>query len=345
MTLWDTIKSWVDQNSKQYVYVQIPQAQSDVQYDETPLRANVDYFRLWLTDMYLAKSRQWFVNLHPVVQSTVRLRLMGDDDVSLSFVTNAPESALTRGVFQNYAMTELLPFRGGTVSLAASLLAFQGTNYANASISVLENFVPLVRAPLGQYLDVAKAVTNSLQGLLGAGNGSVHLGLFQTYASDGVANALRPGYVAVILATHDEVDTSKLRVKESRLYLGDQLFSGYDFMLFNVEKRAERDNWRLSYITEPMEQAVEQHLLGKTKEAEALMNTALLAVYRSADLTASDKRRVIQTIKEEIGAYAAGGQGAAKAGGYDLGELVQTRSMPVSEAAAYGELTLDEVFR
>ena len=84
------------------------------------------------------------------------------------------------------------------------------------------------------------------------------LGLHQTWTS-GTAGAapLRAGYFTVILADDAALDTRKFWIHNGRLAYGDAAqtakpLRGYNYMLFRLERRDERDDWdSLQTIQEP----------------------------------------------------------------------------------------------
>src|SRR5687768_8039395 len=72
--LWDWLRGVAQKDANQFLYVPIPKQRTNRDYSDQPLRVYRDYFRLWLSEMFLAKSRQWFVNWHPAFHSTVELK-------------------------------------------------------------------------------------------------------------------------------------------------------------------------------------------------------------------------------------------------------------------------------
>ena len=139
--------------------------------------------RLWLTDMFLAKSRNWFVDRYPAVHTSIGLKF-GNDTVKISHVTDGP-GQVGRGNFVDYALTDLIPFSGGLVEIQSGLIALKGTNYIKESIGILKDFSSLVTAPLGQTLDVAEKVSSGMQSLFGGGAGAVSLAFHKQYVAAG----------------------------------------------------------------------------------------------------------------------------------------------------------------
>jgi hypothetical protein len=350
--LWDTIKGWATQNASHYIYARIPDDRTDLPGSGTALKPQSSYFRLWLCQMYLTKSRNWFRDWHPAVHASVRLRFGEYNQLELSSVARPPEDALGKGVYLNYRLTELLPFNGGVVEIEAALLALQGADYLGSAIKVLQDFSGLLVAPLGQIVNVADKVSNGLRDMVGATNGQVHLGLHETLTSEGGggANVLRPGYLAVILATPRDIDPQGLYVRGDRLFYArtpgatPTPLEGYDYMLVRIEGRTERDDWRLKNIEEPLNKAAEALLKGETESAKAYKSAALVAAYQSPDLAVADKRRVIQAIKDELSALESSALGATGNEPIDFASImaIEAQNTSIEEAAAKGELSLEE---
>jgi hypothetical protein len=346
------MKSWAVQNADKYLYVPLAKQHTDSTDSDEPLVPELGYFRLWLSEMFLAQSRQWFRDWYPAVHSSVQLRFGNQNTVRFSHVTRTPQDTLAQGVLLNYPLTELMPFKGGVVEIEAGLLALQGTDYLKASIDLLKDFSSLVAAPLGQALGIAEKVSNAIQNLFGATNGQVHLTWHQTLTSagGGGSHEMKPGYIAVILATENKVNKERLYVKKDRLYYSQRVvdeptpLQGYDYMLFRIETRKERDDWRLKNIQEPLDQAIEALLTGNSQKASFFKQLALVAASQSPDLTVYDRRRVAQAIKGELEYYESTGLGAIGDNVRDLNSIMATRAIPIENAVALGEITFDELF-
>src|SRR5690349_9418643 len=104
MNLWDRIKSFKVQNAQQLVYGRIPPERTDVRAGPV-IGAYQGYFRIFLADMFLSQSRQWFTDQFPCVTASVRLDLEGQPGATLSRICQPPKEALSAGVRLNYALT------------------------------------------------------------------------------------------------------------------------------------------------------------------------------------------------------------------------------------------------
>ena len=137
--------------------------------------------RLWLADMFLSKSRTWFVDQYPAVHTSVALKF-GTEAIKISHVTNGSDK-IGRGALIDYALTDLVPFSGGTVEVQSALIALKGTNYLKESIGILKDFSSLVAAPLNQTIDIAEKVSSGLQNLFTGGNGDIALAFHKQYGA------------------------------------------------------------------------------------------------------------------------------------------------------------------
>ncbi len=303
MGFFNTIRSWAEANTERYIYEYIPNDRIDIDMDDTPLEPDASYFRIWLTEMYLAKSREWFTQWYPAVQASVNLKFGDAAPMLFSRVVRAPDNALARGVLMNYALTDLIPYRGGIVEVEAALMAFRGaggTTYLGSALGLLETFGGLVAPPLGQAVQIAQAVNKGIDDLISQADGTVHLSLHQAFISGNAANAMRGGFIAVVLATEEQVNSDALTIKENRLMYQGQPLVGYDYMLLQIERRAQRDDWQLSYIDELMDKIANAYAFGRSDEAETFQQALKFAVFDSDDFTFQDKVRVLRAIKQRI---------------------------------------------
>jgi hypothetical protein len=349
--LWNSLVGWKDRNAAHYLYEQIPRERTDVPNEPVELAPYQSYFRLWLKEMYLAKSRRWFTDWYPAVTALVKLKFADRDGVTLSSVAQPPEGKLSQGVFVNYRLTELLPYNGGAVEIDSGLIALKGANHLAPAIRILQSFSGLVAAPLLPVLSIAEKVATGMQDLVGSLDGEVHLSLHDTFTTgDGGGAKMRAGYAAVVLATDDQVKPGRLSVRENRLQYAatpggaPQPLGGFDYMLFHIEGRTERDDWRLSNIQKPLEEAIAALIAGEKEKADALTKVALTAAMTSPDLAVQDRRRVALAIRDELKAIAGEGLGATGGEVRDLQGIVRARAKSRAIAAQLPELTFEELF-
>jgi hypothetical protein len=339
-TPWDTIKTWFTDNAKQYSYVTLLDPNASVQ----KLVPYQHYLRVWLADMFLGKSRDWFVDEYPAVNAQIRLAFAGQT-VTFSQMASPPKELLGPGVFRNYPLTPLLPYPGGIVEVLAGLLALQGKSGWAQAVKVLEKFSSLVAPPLGQTLALAREVTSAVGDFVGQANGAVHLGLHQSFVSvgGGGANVLGTGYRAILLAPQNKFTDQNLTVVDDSLHSGGKALTGIDYMLFRIEARLERDDWQLPSIVEPWDKARTAFATGKPDEGKEHKTTAIAAAFMSPDLTRPDQLRVAKAIKADLTEVEGLGLGAVDMPAPDLEACVKAQGPSMSHALKMPRPSLSEL--
>lgn len=119
----------------------------------------------------------------------------------------------------------------------------------------------------------------------------------------------------------------------------------YDYMLFRIEGRNERDNWRMPNIEEPLNQAIRAILEGNADTAKQYKTAALLVVWQSPDLAVQDRRRVAKAIEDELADIARQGRGAVGTQVRSLQEIMAARAITVAQALRESELTAKEILQ
>jgi hypothetical protein len=360
MPLLESLKGLFTKEAAKYVYLPIARDHvNDPKYAPEPLEAGKHYFRLWLAEMYLKKEVDWFKTWHPVVHSLVRFQF-GTQTVEIPHVAGATqlkdvtEHNLEKVISLNYPMTTLMPFNGGVVEVMTALLAMEGKkNFVNSVIKVLGDLSGLLVVPqLSAALAVAQPIANGVQDLLAGQNGSLHLGLHQAFTSEGGGgdNELRPGYIAVILGTEQGYSKDEIWVEQDRLRKGKSFETsrpliGVTYMLFRIESRLERDDWRgLTNIAEAFQEALKNLLDEDTEKAELSLKKAILLVRASPDLTKADRTRISLALKEEFEEAKTSGLGAVAVEERSLEAVIQRRASSVEDAASEGEPSLEKLF-
>jgi hypothetical protein len=345
-SLWQTITSRFREDAAKLVYAPIPKHRTDVDYKDTALVAGESYFRIWLTEMFLTNSRDWFTAWHPAVHCSVKLTFNNQSAVNFSSVARAPEDAKANGVLLNYKLSELMPFNGGDVEIAAGLLALKGASDLRFAVNLLASFSSLVAPPLGQAIAIADKVSGGIETLINDTHGEIHLPFHQVFTSagGGGGNDLRPGYYAVLLANAQTFKTDQLSIRADRLELGGKPLIGVDHMVFRIEGRAERDDWRFAAITDPLKEAKAALVRRDETRATTMINEAILAADTSPDLVEADRIRVINAIKSDFEKARGNRYGAAGDQTPDLNEIMQTDAISREEALILGKPPVEQLF-
>lgn len=314
MGLFDWFKDKINSPGKHFIYHAIDTEHTDTGTQTVSIQPNRDYFRLWLSEMYLKDDVRWFQEWYPAVHSLVKFTF-GGKQVVVPYIGGTLNLEQVRTANNNVVqmtlpMTTLMPFNGGVVEITAGLLAMKGDNFLNNFIGVLGNFSTLLVVPqLSAALAIAGPIVSGIQTLIGNDKeGALKIGMNKGFGSEGGggSNDLKSGYIAVIAAEADKIHTDRLWIVGDRLHYGDTLqdnkpLTGVTYMLFRIEGRSERDDWdALTSIAVPFNRAIEALGQQDLPTAQSQLHAAVVATLQSPDLTKADRSRVAKAIKAEF---------------------------------------------
>jgi hypothetical protein len=293
--------------------------------DAGPIAGGEGYFQLWVVTMFLKNDREWFKSWYPVVQSLTRFRFGNlPNPIEIAqiagpgYLKNVAPQNLDRVIQVDFPLTPLVPFSGGTVQVEVGLVAMQASDMLKTFLDVMGNFAGLLAVPqLSTAVNVASAVSNGVNQLLGFGEKRMVLGYQRTYtgAGDGGDNELRAGYVVLLNAPAGDYKPDYLWVKDGKLLYGNSAadsseLTGVDYMLLRIGTRRTRDDWdALTTINEPFNKAIDSlSRLDATgnpnvAEAETFVRMAAAAALSSPDLTNKDRIRVARAIRDRYNEY------------------------------------------
>lgn len=341
MSLWDLIKGVAVKDREQLLTVRIPDPHA-----VTELKAEEAYFGLWLTHSFLKRERVWLEDYYPAAHVSVRLDVAGETR-TLTRLARPADGVVGPGVWFDYMVTGLVPYNGGSVELEAGLSALERSNLLGAAVDVIDEFSGLVVPPVSEALGVAGKVANGIQKLLEAGNGDVFLGTHQTFVAPGGGgeNQLAPGYLAVIGATEAELDRASLSVENGILRVekdgGTQPLEGFNYLLFRIEARRERDDWRFPRLERLINRAKES--VGDEAALKRHRDAALAEILVCPDLTRPDRRRIALSVRDEIEEVKELGPGALAEQPRSLTEIVRRHEVSLDDPRAAADFTLDDL--
>ncbi|MBV8188226.1 MAG: hypothetical protein JOY64_02150 [Alphaproteobacteria bacterium] len=319
------------------------------------LKANEHYFRLWLDEMFLTDERRWFAEWHPAVHSAVTFEFGNQTQVVTRIAGAASLKDVDAGHLNRVSstamkLTEVMPFKGGTIRINSALLAMKGKDSVKQLVDVLSDFSSKLAVPqLSTALDIARPLAQGVSALVGVTDGEMMLGLDTTLSS---GPSLRSGSYAVVFADENDVPKDQLSVVEKQLYFEGKHMIGRNYMLLRIESLPERDDWdSLDAIKQPYDQAIDMLTssdLDGDKQVDAaqkILRKAIGAALKSPDLTEVDRRRVIDIIKQRYkDAKAMVGAGAFIRDTDRSLKALLREAMSPSEAAAMGPITELEAF-
>jgi hypothetical protein len=345
MTIFDNVLNWFKEKFQKDAVHRLSQFIPD---GNGPIKANEHYFRLWLDEMFLKDERNWFAEWHPAVHSAVTFDFGDQSQVitriaGASILANVDNKHLNRVIAQTMKLTDLMPFRGGTVRINAALLSMKGKDPVKQLIDVLGEFSKKLAVPqLSLALDMAKPLAQGVSAMVGITDGEMMLGLDKTLSGAD----LQGGSFAIIYATSDDVPPAELSIADRQLRFRGKEMTGLHYILIRVERLDARDDWdSLSAIRQPYQQAIDLLTDGEAAAAKKALTKAVGVAWKSADLTESDRRRVIVALKKRYAdAEELIGSGAfSDEANTSLSHLMKEAMSP-AEAAALGTISELEAF-
>jgi hypothetical protein len=318
------LRGWFRQNADHLLLVRLD---SENGADE-PLIAEDSYFRISLAVAYLARSRDWFTEHVPAVHTTVRLNFAGNADTAITTFVRPPASDGSAGVYRNYPLTPLLPYRGGTVELDAGLAISHGGNHMADVIEVLHDFSGLIGPPVAEAMGIAERVSTGVQKMFAPADGTTVLGLHESFVGGNPgANELRPGHLAVINTAQGAVDPSTLQIVDGQLLAAENgtvgPLSRRDYMVFRIDGRTERDDWRFARFEQLIREALGAFYRGEREGYVIVHNALMTEIYGCEDLTWPDRHRAAIAVCEQLEAITAKGRGATGTPIPDLGTMIR----------------------
>jgi hypothetical protein len=121
-------------------------------------RADQHYVRLYFSELFLQKDREWFTSRFPLGYSLISHKYGDQPKVEFANVAgknkfDIHQASQDRSILRNYPMTPLLPFRGGDIEIDCGLVSMQASNLLESYGKPLDN---AVQAKLGGRDDEAK---------------------------------------------------------------------------------------------------------------------------------------------------------------------------------------------
>ena len=85
----------------------------------------------------------------------------GADPIKITHVTDGT-AQVGHGSYKSYALTDLVPFNGGTVTVQSALVELKGRNYLTEAIGILKVSSALVAAPLSRLPTISWTKSRSV---------------------------------------------------------------------------------------------------------------------------------------------------------------------------------------
>lgn len=297
--LFDWMGSWVEASAGRCAMVPLPDHDAT---DTSPFVPDDSYFRIWVTEGYLTKKRHLGTDQLPTVHAGVSLRYAGRPEAEFAAVAGPKQASQGAGSQTDFALTELLPYGGGTVEVEAGLIPLKGGNVIESGLKLLTDIGKLITPPVSTALDVADKVASGVATFLTATQPQVQLGFHRTYAAagGGGANVFTPGYVAVLNTDARTIRAGSLSVDRGVLCQDGQPVTGIDFILLRFEKRRYRDDWRFPNVMDLRRKAIDARTVRDSSAYDVFKGSAINTLLTSCDLTPTDQVRSAEALSREF---------------------------------------------
>jgi hypothetical protein len=359
MSLWERMQGFVNRDRQELADEWITGARTDEAIPDIEMKAEEHYLRVSVAQMFLKDKKKLLTEYYPALSSLVRCDFGDAPQVELPNLADSSRMLPTQDgkgdvIVRNVPLVPLIPFRGGTVNIAAGLFAMAGTNQLKDFLSVMSGFASLLSVPqVSGALAIATPLATGIQKLVD-GAGGMHLGYENTFVgAGGQGNILKAGYRAVVRVPAANLNKAalvvadrQLREREAAGSTATTAFERADFMLLHFELRSDRDDWNaLSSIATPFRGAVTALEEGDDAKADVLFRQALGAALKAPELTKVDRRRVIDLLKKDYQQARSdlGFRGLVERGETDLQHRMNAAAISVKKALDLGEPTYDEI--
>lgn len=213
--------------------------------DPSPILPNTHYFSIVVDELFLAKSREWWMEYDPLVLTLTEFTY-GNKHVVLPFVIGPKllegrVAQLPQGmIYRNTRIAGVHPFRGGRVVITMVLCKVRRKDYARGLVSFIESVASAVpfAAELSTYTRFAEPLLNGMDTLFGLGETAALVGLRREFDHD-CGDPIRPAYFALIDGAETDYPSDQLWVRDGRLFFGpnaDELieFRSTNYVLFSI---------------------------------------------------------------------------------------------------------------
>lgn len=231
--------------------------------EEQFLQPQASYVEIRLKQMHLRDQREYWREFRPLTSAVTTLLHAGTVR-EIPFLVG-PE-LLGKAVklqdgdrveYLNIRVAGPLPYEGDDLGLFIGLARMKVGDWAERSLSLLENFAKAFDASkLSSYLDIAGPLVSGLESFLGMRDVELPLGLRRDYQQPRGRGGLRPNTLQhryeILLNIPDhrlnQAEREKFWVKEGRLFYGNQAnslqpYREADFLLYEIQPLSERADY------------------------------------------------------------------------------------------------------
>ncbi|WP_315703049.1 MULTISPECIES: hypothetical protein [unclassified Bradyrhizobium] len=304
MSLFEWFKNLFSHDAVQRTRLPIAKANDLTGRSGAVAKADEHYVRLYFSELFLQKDRNWFTSRFPLGYSLICHKYGDQPKVEFTNVAgknkfDIQQASQDRSILRNYPMTPLLPFRGGDIEIDCGLVSMQASNLLESFAKTVGDIAGKLNAPQAStVVSIASSIATGVQELLSAGKAETVLYVHDMFTG----KSLTSGYLLLARNPLQTFEGQTLWMTDDGIRVGpssDALapIEPQDFLVIFVECLEDRDDWQsLGAVGKPLDKAIEAKLGGRNDEAKLLLVQAKVAAITSPDLTRRDGKRVVAAI-------------------------------------------------
>jgi hypothetical protein len=295
--VWQHVRNWSASHGNATV-IFLPDG------DAQDIHAYQGYLRLWLTEVAIGRNRGERGDQVLAFHGGVVLNFAGAEDTPFTRFSRLDADGAAPVANLNLPVTPLLPFQGGRVEVQAAMFQSPSSGLLAGAAEMADALTEASNAPLSWVTATSARLASGLDSLLERADAEPTLAAHWAGADPESSRMLRPGHLIVVNAPPDQI--GRLRIAEGRLRADGVTNSGptssADYMVFRLECRHERDDWRFPQLDNLIRAAVNAFLNGQLDSYRANRTEAVVYAWNCADLIPADRVRVAMVVAEEIDA-------------------------------------------
>lgn len=242
MSLYDVFAKIFSAQAKKLTWVPVGDVERDLGTDIKD--AGEGYYSVRVAEMYVRDARVLWKKYLPMVNGLVKQgSLETSAVVGAAQIKQFGDVAVDNMIVLNQPLTGPIVYTGEDFAVVVGLLSVVSRDYGQALLDTAASLSNLVMVDVSSALKVAPVLKATLEGLLGAEDVRLEVGIMNNFSNPG--NRLMPGMHVGIAAAADEIKVKNLRYFDGRLQYGPDRrsarpFDSHDYMVLLIEGRTNR---------------------------------------------------------------------------------------------------------
>ena len=182
--------------AKQLFWHSLPPDQVEPDYSEETIEPDKAYFKIRMSQMYIAHTRILWRKFYPMLHGFVNY---GDKEehviVGPGQLKGLGEANLDRIMTFNYPLSGPIPYKGDDITLLVGLYNVPAQDSSEALINTIGMVAGLAGLSLGQITEISNIVKSGVENLLELKDSKINIGICDTLS---FSNPPKTGYLVAI---------------------------------------------------------------------------------------------------------------------------------------------------